>query len=188
MRRAERSRDRGIDERRFNAFVSDDASGGGQARANVVRFQPGVALQHDLQRVAGGQYAKDMLDGEPAVPDDRLAAEDGRVRRDSTEEVRFAPKCWPRPTCRSGYLSSSISGRWPFRQRLAPENVAPSLPVRIRGQNASESYRRGTAVPSTALLANSIINSTPSLANRACFSPVVSILLRRSAALWMAGL
>ena len=76
MRRAEPSRARGLDERRFNAFVSDEASGVGQARANVVSFQPGVALQHDLRRVAGGQHTKDMLDGEPAVPDDRLAAED----------------------------------------------------------------------------------------------------------------
>ena len=89
MRRAEPSRAPGLDERRFNAFVSDEASSGvGQARANVVRFQPGVASQHDLGRVAGGQHTKDMLDGEPADPadpDDRLAAEDSRVRRDSTE-------------------------------------------------------------------------------------------------------
>ena len=52
--------------------------------------RPGVALQHDLRRIAGGQHAEDMLDGQTTVPDDRLAAEDGRVRRDSTQKVRFA--------------------------------------------------------------------------------------------------
>ena len=83
-RRAEPSRARGLYERRFTAFVADEASGVDQARANVVRFQPGVALQHELRRVAGGQHAKHMLDGEPAVSDDRLAAEDGRVRSSAT--------------------------------------------------------------------------------------------------------
>ena len=29
----------------------------------------GLALQHDLRRITGGQHAKDMLDGETAVPD-----------------------------------------------------------------------------------------------------------------------
>ena len=49
-------------QRRFNAFVPDEASGVYQARADVVRFQPRVALQHDLRRVADGQHAEDMLD------------------------------------------------------------------------------------------------------------------------------
>ena len=88
MCRAEPSRDRGLDQRRFNAFVSDETSGVYQARTDVVGFQPRVTLQHDLRRVAGGQHAEDMLDGKPAIPDDRLATEDGGVRCDSTEEAR----------------------------------------------------------------------------------------------------
>jgi len=76
--------------------VSDEASCVFQARADVVGFQPRV----DLQQICGvspasGQHAEDMVAGEPAVPDDRLAAEDGLIRRDSTEEVRFAASAGP---------------------------------------------------------------------------------------------
>ena len=88
--------------------MSDEASGVCQTRANVVRFQPGVALQHDLRRIAGGQHAEDMLDGQTTVPDDRLAAEDGRVRRDSTQKIRFAASATHDPPTESCYLSSAL--------------------------------------------------------------------------------
>ena len=67
-----------------NLHEIEDSTSAGSMRSCPTR------RRHDLRRVAGGQHAKDMLDGKPAVPDDRLAAEDGRVRRDSTEEFRFA--------------------------------------------------------------------------------------------------
>ena len=128
MRRATASRLRRLNERRFNAFVSDETAGIGQARANVVRFQPGVALQHDLRGVAGGQHAEDMLDGESAVPDDRLAAEDGRVRRDSTEEVRFAASAGHKPPANHP-TSVPISSGW----------FAHGDPTRTDGQTAPPS-------------------------------------------------
>ena len=98
-----------------NAFVSDEASRVEQTRPNVVRFQPGVALQHGLRRVAGGQHAKDMLDGEPTflmigLPP-KMAGFDVIRRRSSVSlqvlatthllsmlpQFRYLPGGWPFP-------------------------------------------------------------------------------------------
>ena len=69
------------------------------------------------------KHAKHMLDGEPAVSDDRLAAEDGRVRRDSTEEIRFAASAGHDPPADH---ATSV----PFSGRLAVFDE-PSRPVEV---------------------------------------------------------
>ena len=87
--RAGPSRARGSDERRFDAFMSDQTSGVHQTGTDIVRLQPGVARKDDVGRVAGGQHAEHVLNRETAVPDDRLAAENVGIRSDSAKELYF---------------------------------------------------------------------------------------------------
>ena len=58
-----------------------------EAGTNVFGLKPSVALENRFGTVAGGEHPKHVLDGEPAPADDRFAAKDLRVRRDSLQET-----------------------------------------------------------------------------------------------------
>ena len=61
-------------------FVTDQPTGVREAGVDVVTFEPGVALQQGLERVACRQHAEDMLYRQPSIPDDGLATENIGVR------------------------------------------------------------------------------------------------------------
>lgn len=66
--------------------MAHDALRVGQAGEYVLPFHPRVAGEDDLDGVAGGEHAEDVLYGEPVPADDRFAAEDLRVVRDALEQ------------------------------------------------------------------------------------------------------
>src|SRR5439155_12685817 len=69
----------------LNSFVADDAPRINEAGADIVQFEPRVTLQDRLRRVTRGEHPEHVFDSESMLPDDRLAAEDGRVRCDARE-------------------------------------------------------------------------------------------------------
>lgn len=78
-----------VGQRWFNPFVADHTSCIDEARANIIWFEPRVALEDRLRCVARCQHPKHMLNGESMPADDWLAGEDGRVRCDAPEERVF---------------------------------------------------------------------------------------------------
>jgi len=73
-----------IDDRGFNAFMRNYLVGVDKARTNILRFQPGVALENRFRCVASDEHAQDMLDGETLPPDDRLPMRSSRSRPSSS--------------------------------------------------------------------------------------------------------
>src|SRR5712691_7841801 len=78
---------RRIHDRRFDAFMGDDPVGVDEVGANILGLEPVVSLEDRLRRIAGGEHAEDVLDGETPSPNDRLAAEDLRTDGDALEEI-----------------------------------------------------------------------------------------------------
>ena len=69
--------------------MADEAPGEQQAGLDILSRQPGIFGQHRLVRLARGQQAQQVLDGQPLAADDRLAAEDGGVHGDAGEQFAF---------------------------------------------------------------------------------------------------
>jgi len=79
-----------IGQRRFNALVADETLRVQQAGANVLRLEPGVPFEDCLCSIASSEHSQDMLHGEATSSNDRLAAEDLGVCRDTREKLGFA--------------------------------------------------------------------------------------------------
>ena len=82
-----------ISQRRFNAFVTDDASGIEKAGPNVFGFKPGVTPEDCFGSIARCKHPKDVLDGQSMSSDDRLAAEDLGVGGNACQKVGFVVHC-----------------------------------------------------------------------------------------------
>ena len=76
----------------FDAFVTDQTPGIDKASADIVGFEPGIALQDGLRRVPGRQHAEDVLNRETMPANDGLAAEDRGVRRDASDQLVLAER------------------------------------------------------------------------------------------------
>src|SRR5689334_23348730 len=74
---------------RFDAFVGDQAPRVLEARLYVLALEPGIPREHRLHGVPRSEHPEDVLHGETASADDRLAAEDLRVACDPVEEGRL---------------------------------------------------------------------------------------------------
>ena len=78
-----------VGQRWFNPFVAHHASCIDETRADIIRFEPRVALQDRFRRVTGGEHPEHVFNCESMLPDDRLAGEDGRIRCDARKERVF---------------------------------------------------------------------------------------------------
>ena len=82
-----------IGEGRLNPLMTDDASGVYKTCPNVFTFEPSVAFEDSLGRVARGEHPEYMLHGQTMPSDDRFATEDLWVRRNSRQKLGFAIDC-----------------------------------------------------------------------------------------------
>ena len=71
----------------LDAFVPNESSRVREAGSDVVRLQPRILTQEYVRRVAGGEHTEDVFDREAMAPDDRLAAENTRVRRNARQQI-----------------------------------------------------------------------------------------------------
>ncbi len=69
--------------------MTDEPVGIGQAGLDIRWFQPRISLKNGFRRITGRQHAKDMFDRQPASTDNRLAAKNVRIHRDSLEKNVF---------------------------------------------------------------------------------------------------
>lgn len=74
----------------FDALVTDQTPGIHQAGPNIVRLEPGRALQDGLRCVPGRKHAEHMLDGRTMSPNNGLAAKDRDIGRDPREQFVIA--------------------------------------------------------------------------------------------------
>ena len=72
--------------RRLAAHLRDGAAGEDEAGPDVFGLQPRVSCEDGLRGVTRTQHPEDVLHGEPASANDRLAAEDLRVAGDASEK------------------------------------------------------------------------------------------------------
>ena len=86
--RAEDSRG-GFEGQRLDPFVADEPVSVSEAGLNILTFQPWIALKDRVRRVTRRQHTEDMLDGESATSDNRLATEDARVDRNAFQKGVF---------------------------------------------------------------------------------------------------
>ena len=71
----------------LDAFVPNEPSRVCEAGSDIVQLQPRILTQEYVRRVAGGEHAEDMFDRQAVAPDDRLAAENTRVGRNTCQQV-----------------------------------------------------------------------------------------------------
>ena len=77
------------DEERLYSLSTDDAAGVRQAGEDVFGLEPRIALQYGLVIVARRQHSQHVLDGQTTASNDRFAAVNPRIGRDSLKELRF---------------------------------------------------------------------------------------------------
>jgi len=69
--------------------VADKSASIDHARLNVLRFEPGIALEDGLRAITGAEHTEDMFHCQPMPPNNRLPAEDLRVDRNPLEKLIF---------------------------------------------------------------------------------------------------
>src|SRR6266581_3258779 len=98
-------------ERQVDALVRYDAMRVDEARLDVLRLEPGIALQDCLRPISCGEHSKDMFDGKSVAPNSRLPAQDPGVHSDPLKEFIG---------CRNLPLHSVLSPLRPPTVRLDP--------------------------------------------------------------------
>jgi len=71
----------------LDAFVPNESAGVREAGSDIVRLQPRILTQEFVRCVAGGEHAEDVFDREAVAPDNRLAAKDTGVCRNTCQQV-----------------------------------------------------------------------------------------------------
>jgi hypothetical protein len=83
---------------RFDALVTDQPPGIDKAGSDIVRLQPGIAPQDGLRSVPGRKHAEHVLDSKTMPANDGLAAKDGRIGCNASEQLAIARKSVPAHT------------------------------------------------------------------------------------------
>ena len=69
--------------------MTDNAPRVGKTGEHIIALEPGIGTKQIINGVTRRQHAEYVLDGQSPAPDDRLAAKNSRVDRDSLEKVDF---------------------------------------------------------------------------------------------------
>lgn len=73
----------------FDPLVAGLALRVNQAGLNIRSLEPGIAFQNRLEIVAGGEHSQDVFDSQTSTANNRLAAKDLRIDRDTFEQLCF---------------------------------------------------------------------------------------------------
>src|SRR5437588_7660604 len=116
---------------RLNALVTDDAARIGKAGKHVFALEPRIGTQQIIDRVTRRQHAEYVLDGQAPASDNRLAAEDLRIDRDSLEKIGFVHAGIVRPARGRPWSVGRLRTGRSWRIRTADQRIkswsAPSL-------------------------------------------------------------
>ena len=127
-----------------------------QAGLDVFAFEPRIAGENGLQRIAGRQHAEDVLHRQTVAADDRLSAKDPRRHRQSDTGGGLAglsPRCW----ATLSYFGAISQETW----ALAETESSPPSTGTVFAATVLSSRNTGPPPPSLALTLRTRTRRTP---------------------------